>query len=500
MRLNYVTNFGDHNVGVMAGIERQTQKEYYFSAYRNEFVSDQLDQLDFGANNKSKTNNGSLWERARLNYFGRVNYNFSNKYLAEFVFRYDGSQIFDPEFRWGFFPGVSLGWVVSEENFMSDVSWVSRLKLRGSYGTMGNDKIAPYQYLATFEFGGNYIFNEDVDTKSLRPSSVANQGVSWEVAKNTNIGIEGGLFDNKLSFEFDIFRNLRTDILYPANASIPLTAGFSPPDQNIGEVENKGFDLSISYNHTINKDMFWSIGFNGGWAKNKILFWDEPAGRLPWQVSTGKPMGGRLLYNALDVFIDQAAVDAYPHWPGARPGDIRFEDVDGDGEITVDDRVRTDKSNFPTFVGGIPFTFGWKGFELFILMQGAAGAEQYVQTPSGEFGNYLQDFADGRWTSSNPNSEKPRAFNRTDQYWISGKNTFYMRSTDYIRAKNVKLSYTLPESVIDKVGIKYAQVFISAMNLFTWDTYKVFDPENSSSSGSSYPQRRLFNMGINLTF
>ncbi len=500
MRLNYVTNFDNHNLGIMAGIERQTSSQYWFSAYRNEFVTDQLDQLRFGANNTNKTNDGSLSERARLNYFGRVNYNYSNKYLAEFVWRYDGSQIFDPEYRWGFFPGVSLGWVVSEEDFMSDVSFVSRLKLRGSYGTMGNDKIAPYQYLATFEFGGNYIFNEDVDTKSLRPSSVANQGVSWEVAKNTNIGIEGGLFDNKLSFEFDIFKNLRTDILYPANAAIPLSAGFSPPDQNIGEVENKGFDMSLSYLHTINNDMFWSLGFNGGWAKNKVLFWDEPAGRLPWQVSTGKPMGGRLLYNALDVFIDQAAVDAYPHWPGARPGDIRFEDVDGDGEITVDDRVQSDKSNFPTFVGGIPFTFGWKGLELYILMQGAAGAEQYIQIPSGEFGNYLHDFADGRWTTENPNSEKPRAYNRTDQYWISGQNTYFMRSTDYIRAKNVKLSYNLPEQIISKVGVKYAQVYISAMNLFTLDKYKVFDPENSSNSGSSYPQRRLFNVGVNLTF
>ncbi|MEN8192969.1 MAG: TonB-dependent receptor [Bacteroidota bacterium] len=501
VRLDYVKNFDDHNIAVMGGIERQTSSYYWFSAYRNEFVTDQLEELQFGANNTNKTNDGSLVESARLNYFGRINYNYNNKYLAEFVWRYDGSQIFDPEYRWGFFPGVSLGWVVSEENFMSDVSWISRLKLRGSYGTMGNDKIDPYQYLASFEFGGNYIFNYDEDTKSLRPSSVANQGVSWEVAKNTNIGIEGGLFDNKVSFEFDVFKNLRTDILYPANAAIPLSAGFSPPDQNIGEVENKGFDMSVTYNQGVNSyDIYWSIGFNGGYAKNKVLFWDEPAGRLPWQVSTGKPMGGQLLYNALDVFKDQAAVDAYPHWPGARPGDIRFEDVDGDGEITVDDRVQTDKSNFPTFVGGIPFTFGWKNLELFVLMQGAAGAEQYVQIPSGEFGNYLTDFADGRWTSENPNSEKPRAFNRTDQYWISGRNTHFMRSTDYIRAKNVKLSYDMPESILDKVGIKYAQVYISAMNLFTWDKYKVFDPENSNNSGSSYPQRRLFNLGVNLTF
>ena len=127
-------------------------------------------------------------ETARLNYFGRVNYAFREKYLAEFVWRYDGSQIFDPKYRWGFFPGVSLGWVISKENFMANVPFVSRLKLRGSYGTLGNDKIDPYQYLALFEFGGSYIFNETVNTKSLRPSSVANQGVSWEVAKNADLG------------------------------------------------------------------------------------------------------------------------------------------------------------------------------------------------------------------------------------------------------------------------------------------------------------------------
>jgi TonB-linked SusC/RagA family outer membrane protein len=500
MRLNYVKKLGNNNIGIMAGIERQTQEYYYFNAYRNEFVTDQLEELRFGANNTSKTNDGSKSEAARLNYFGRVNYDYKNKYLAEFVWRYDGSQIFDPNYRWGFFPGISVGWVLSEENFMANVSFVNRLKLRGSIGTMGNDKIAPYQYLALFEFGGNYIFNENVDTKSLRPSSVANQGVTWEKAVNNDIGLEGSLFNNKVSFEFDIFKNKRSNILMPANASIPLTAGFTPPDQNIGEVENKGFDMSVSFNNTINKDMFWSIGFNGGYAKNKVIFWDEPAGRLPWQVSTGKSMYGSLLYNALDVFKDQAAVDAYPHWPGARPGDIRFEDVNNDGQITVDDRVYSDKNNFPTFVGGVTFTFNWKGLELYILMQGATGAQQYVQVPSGEFGNYLHDFADGRWTTANPNSSHPRAYNREDQYWISGQNTYFMRSTDYIRAKSLRLSYTLPETILKKASIKYTQVYISAMNLFTWDKYKVFDPENSDNSGSAYPQRRLFNLGVNLTF
>ncbi len=500
MRLNYVKNVQNHGFGFMAGIERQTLTEYFFSAFRNEYVTDQLPYLNFGADNVKKTNNGAQWDQARLNYFGRVNYAFKDRYLLEFVWRYDGSQIFDPDFRWGFFPGFSAGWVVTEENFMANVSWVSRLKLRGSYGTLGNDKIDPYQYLASFEFGGSYIFNETTQEKSLRPSSVANQGVSWEVAKNSNIGIEGSLFDGKLNFEFDVFKNLRTDILYPANASVPLSAGFEPPDQNIGEVENKGVDFSVSYGNSISENMSWNLGINGGYAKNKILFWDEPAGKLPWQISTGKPIGSALYYNAIGIFSDQAAVDAYPSWPGAEPGDVIFEDVDGDGEITVDDRVRGEKNNFPRFVGGITLGFTWKNFDLSILMQGATGAEQYVFLSSGEFGNYLQDFFDGRWTAENPNATQPRVYNRTDQYWAANRNTQFLRSTDYIRAKNVRISYTLPESLLAKAGIKYTQFYISGMNLLTWDNFKVFDPETSSSSLSAYPQRRLFNLGLNLTF
>lgn len=500
MRLNYTKNIENHGFGIMAGIERQTMNEWYFSAFRNEYVTDQLPYLDFGADNLSKTNNGAAWERARLNYFGRVNYAFKDRYLLEFVFRYDGSQIFDPNYRWGFFPGISAGWVLTEESFMSNVNWVSRLKLRGSYGTLGNDRVDAYQYLTLFGFGGNYIFDETTDTKSLRPGVNANEGVSWEVATNVDIGIEGSLFDGKVNFEFDVFKNVRTEILWEANNAYPLSTGIDPPDQNIGEVENKGVDFSFSYNGTIGQNSSWSAGLNGGYAKNKILFWDEPAGRLDWQVSTGKPIGSELYYHAIGIFSDQNAVDAYPSWPGAQPGDVIFEDVDNDGEITGDDRVRNDMSQFPRFVGGITLGFTWKNWDFSMLIQGASGAQQYVKLSSGEFGNYLQDFYDERWTSDNPNSSGPRVYNRNDQYWSENDNTHFLRSTDYIRAKNMRFSYTFDQELLAKAGIKYTQVFISGMNLFTWDKFKVYDPESSSSTSSNYPQRRLVNLGLNFTF
>ncbi|MCK5468652.1 MAG: SusC/RagA family TonB-linked outer membrane protein, partial [Cyclobacteriaceae bacterium] len=228
---------------------------------------------------------------------------------------------------------------------------------------------------------------------------------------------------------------------------------------------------------------------------------------LEWQVSTGHPIGrdpeepdDDLYYQAIGIFDNQAEVDAYPSWPGAEPGDVIFEDVDGDGEITADDRVRTDRSHFPRFVGGLTLGFTWKSFDLSILMQGAAGAEQYVLLSSGEFGNYLQDFYDDRWTAENPTASGPRVYNRRDQYWAEQNNSYFLRSTDYIRAKNVKLAYTLPESLISKAGIKYTQVYISTMNLFTFDNFKVADPESDSDEASNYPQRRLFNLGLNLTF
>jgi TonB-linked SusC/RagA family outer membrane protein len=505
MRLNYTKNIENHGFGIMAGIERQTIDEWTFSAYRNGFVSTQLPYLNFGARNDALMNNGSRTNnlgapQARLNYFGRLNYAFKERYLVEAVWRYDGSHIFDPADRWGFFPGFSAGWVMSEENFMTGVTWVDRLKLRGSYGTMGNDRILPFQYLTAFQAGGNYIFDEDVDTQSIRRGVNANTGVSWEVARNSNIGVEGVMFNGKLNFEFDVFRNLRTEILWAANNAYPHTTGIIPPDQNLAELQNRGFDFLVGYNTTIGQDARLSVSLNGGYAINEILFWDEPPGNLPWQVSTGRPIGSELYYNAIGIFRDQAAVDAYPSWPGAEPGDIIFEDVNEDGMIDALDRVRRERNNFPRFTGGLNLNFTWKNFDVSTLFSAALGAEQYVLLSSGEFGNYLQDFFDNRWTVENPDASGPRVYNRADQYWAAQRNTHFLRSTDHVRLRNLKVAYNLSEDLLAPLGIKHIQVYFSGMNLFVWDNFNVADPESDSETASNYPQRRLFNLGLNLTF
>jgi TonB-linked SusC/RagA family outer membrane protein len=507
--INYTKNIGNHGIGLMVGTEKQKIVGTNFYAFRNAYISSAVDQLFAGGDNLSKTNgnrfdpnnqdNNLLYTRARLNYFGRINYSFSEKYLLEMVWRYDASYIFPASKRWGFFPGFSAGWVISEESFMKGLAGIDRLKIRGSWGLLGNDRINPFQFMPSFGFGGNYIFNYTTLTTSITPQGVPNPNVTWEVANNRNIGLEGTILGGKVTFEFDYFSNIRSQMLTPRNASIPRTAGFTPPSENIGKLRNRGFDYLVNYNGKSGQVRF-QIGINGGYARNKILFWDEPSGFDPWQTSTGRPYGSNLYYDAMGVFKDQAAVDAYPHWPGARPGDIIFRDVNGDGVIDGKDRIRVTENTTPRFTGGVNLGAQFKGFDIAILFQGATGARSYIRTQSGDFGNYLKDFIDGRWTTENPSSSKPRTFNREDEYWVSQANTFWYRKTDYIRLKNVMIGYTFPAALVKKVGLKTARIYVNGVNLVTLDKFKVFDPETDNQDGTVYPQKKVYNMGVNLTF
>ncbi|HTF18484.1 MAG TPA: TonB-dependent receptor [Chryseolinea sp.] len=513
--INYSHTFGtDHTLALMAGTEKQVLKGNVFMGFRNGYISTAVDEL-FAGNQNASTNawngnllDGKLYNRTRLNYFGRINYAFREKYLVEMVWRYDASYIFPEDSRWGFFPGVSAGWVVSEENFMQSVSFIDRLKLRGSWGQLGNDRMSArnvyddeFQFANNFGFGGNYIFDYTTLTTSITPTAfpIANPNITWEVANNSNIGLEGTLLQGKVSFEVDYFSNKRSQMLITRNASIPKTAGFTPPKENIGELKNHGIDFLLNFNNSVGT-FNYGISVNGGYSKNEMIFYDEPATTFPWQTQTGRPNDTRLMYKAIGVFETQADVDAYPHWSGARPGDIRFEDVSGDGEIDADDKIRMENNTIPRFQGGLTLTAGWKGFDLNILFQAATGARSYIRTQSGDFGNYLQDFADGRWTTENPSSEKPRTFNREDEYWISQDNSYWFRNTDYVRLKNIQLGYTLPSAIISKIGMRTARVYVNSINLITWDSFKVFDPETDNQDGTVYPQKMTFNAGVNIGF
>lgn len=503
--LNYERTFGaKHHVKGLFGVERITGETMMFEAFRRYFVSTALDQL-FAGGDAEKNNTGTASEEARLNYFGRLNYDFANKYLFEFVWRYDGSYIFPAGKRFGFFPGVSLGWRVSDENFWEGIRpVVSDFKLRGSWGQTGNDRIGTYQYLASYGFPSAatdiYVFNGNVESKVLSELRIPNPNVTWEVANQSNIGFDAGFFNGKMTLSAEYFYNLRTDILWERNASVPVSTGLTLPKENIGEVENQGAEFQLGYNNRGGAFQY-SIAANVNFNKNRIRFWDETPGVPDYQRSTGYPMNTRLYYKAIGIFRDQAAVDAYPHWPGARPGDIIYEDVNGDGEINGLDQVRIYKTDLPTHTGGLNIDLSYKGFYSSLFFQWATGAirNNYYQM-QGEVGNFLVQDVEGRWTPEAPDASKPRIWNRYNEYWreTSGNNTYWLQNSDYVRLKNFELGYSIPTEVCRKFWASGAQIYFTGLNLLTFTKVKDFDPE--STSATAYPLNKVYNLGVSLTF
>lgn len=506
--LSYDKKIGDHSLSLLAGVNRETIRNDYLSAYRRYFLSDNIDYL-FAGGDAEKDNNGGAWERARLNYFGRVGYNYKSKYMAEFLWRYDGSYMFPEDSRYGFFPGVMLGYLVSEENFWkNNVPFVNYFKIRASYGQMGNDNVyydgalQEYQYFSTYAFGSYIVGGEMV--KSLFEKRVPNNFITWEVANNYNLGFDFQFFGGKMNAEFDIFKNSRNSILWRRNASIPQSTGMTLPAENIGKVDNSGWEFNVGWRDKVG-EVGYSVSVNGGYAKNKIIFWDEAPGAPAWQQSTGRAINAGLYYIYDGVFKDQAEIAANTLDYSAitnnlRPGDMKYQDYDGDGKITPEDRVRRNKNTDPTFQGGVNLGLTYKNFDLSVLFQGATGGELRVGTDeSGAIGNYLHDFYENRWTIDNPSSEHPRITDRSDQYY-SYNNTYWLRSTNYLRLKNVELGYNLPGHVLEKIKISNLRLYVSGLNLLTWSKVKVYDPESTNQLGQYYPQARLINAGVMVSF
>src|SRR5690606_16757836 len=425
-------------------------------------------------------------------YFGLIVYIYKSKYIAEFLWLYDGSDMFPEIRRFGFFPGAMVGYFVSEENFWKEnVPFINYMKLRASYGQMGNDNIyyddalQEYQYFSTYAFG-TYIIGGDL-VKTLYESRVPNNFITWEAANNYNLGLDMQFFDGKMNAEFDVFKNSRNSILWRRNASIPQSPGMTLPAENLGKVDNSGWEFNVGWQDQIGK-LGYRISVNGGYSRNKIVFWDEAPGAPEWQRSTGRTINSELYYIYDGVFRDEADIAANPLDYSAitnslRPGDMKFVDYNNDGKINSDDRVRRDKNTIPTFQGGLNIGLQYKGFDLTILFQGAAGGELRVGADeSGAIGNFLLEFYKNRWRVDAPSSQHPRIADRSDQYYSSG-NTYWLRSTDYVRLKNLELGYTFPNRWMEPAGISNLRIYVSGFNLFTWDKTGVFDPESVNQTG-----------------
>ncbi|WP_342088255.1 SusC/RagA family TonB-linked outer membrane protein [Dyadobacter sp. OTU695] len=517
-QVSYEKSIDGHNFNVMAGAQREKVDADGFFAFRRYFISPAVDQLFAGGTAEQDMNNFDLYRRARLSYFGRAGYNFKEKYLAEFLWRVDGSYVFPKEGRFGFFPGVSAGWRISEEGFWkNNISrYVNNVKLRGSWGQMGaepyflgTETLAEYQYLSTMGFG-SYIINDQV-AKTLLESRVANPTFTWEVANNSNFGIEGTLFNDKLSFEFDYFVNNRSKILIPKVGSTPSSAGIDGklPPQNLGKLQNKGWEFKVSYDGNAG-DFTYSVSVNGGYAKNKITYWDETPGAPSYQRTTGMPYNSFLVYQFDGAFKSQEEIDANkldysPITGNLRPGDMKFKDVNGDNKINGDDRIRSEKVQRPWFTGGASINLGYKQFDLAMLFQGTLGGLQIVGlTESGDIGNYLKYDYDHRWTIDNPTDKYPRLTNRNNRYYTNtgqaGINNYFLKSNNYLRLKNIELGYNLPSEIGSKIGLSNLRIYVNGLNLLTFDKIKVWDPEATTNSGQYYPQARVVSAGVRLAF
>lgn len=513
--LSYDHRFGNHNVSALVGVTREQFKGDNFQAFRRNFISSAVDQLFAGGTIQTADQLGpyALYDRARLGYYGRAQYNYKEKYLAEFIWRYDGSYIFPPAHRFGFFPGLLLGWNVTNEKFFK-VKNINYLKLRASYGQMGNDQVffnnqlQEYAFLSLFGFN-QYPINGAV-AKTLVEKLLANPNFTWEKANNYNVGLDASLFDNKIDLTFEYFYNKRDQILIQKTGSTPASSGIGDllPPVNAGRVDNRGFEFAINYHGNLAKDFTFKVGVNGGYAKNKVVFMDEVPGAPSYQRQEGKPIGAYLVYKYTGVFYDQADINKntidYSGVTGSlRPGDMKFENVSGTGKINADDRVRLDKSITPTFNFGATIELRYKNFDLSMLFQGATGALLRIQTESGDIGNFLKYSNDHRWSIDHPSSVDPRLASRGDTYYTGGNygnNTYYLFSKDYIRLKNIELGYNLPTNLLSKYKISNLRVFANGLNVLTWQKSKIFDPEATAGAGTYYPLSRVLNLGFSLTF
>ena len=512
INLNYSRRIGDHNIGFFGGYEQYTNDYNSLYGFRNYYISPLVQTMDAGADqDKNTTGNISIY--ARKSWIARATYDFRGKYLAEFLFRRDGSLKFPPDSRWGNFPGLLLGWRASEEEFWKNsISFINYFKLRASYGMMGMDPGNPFQYVNKFTTTSGMVFGtgSTIDL-TVNPASVANTIITWETQTTKNVGFDSKFLNDLFHLNFEYFYNIRKDILSPRDATVPVFTGLSLPNENIARVDNRGFEIDGGIHKNIGSDWRIDLSANYSWNHNEVVFQDEPTRTVPWQQTTGRSYGVWLMYDAIGIFPDEASLhnedgtEAYPHWKDAKPGDVIFRDVNNDGKITGDDRILVDHTDAPEVFYGVNLDAAWKNFTLTILVQGQGKYLRFnhYDERRGEAGNYFQWTYDNRWTPENTHTNIARPFNRNDYYWAhaasQGMSTYWLDNVAYTRLKNLVLTYNIPSNLYQKLGISRASVYFSGNNLaLLYSATKKFDPEVNGAG--VYPAMKTFAVGANITF
>lgn len=503
--LMYDKTFGNHAFSSLLLFEQADSRGRNLQAYREGFISSSIDQL-FAGGDLNKNNNGSASETARRGYVGRVNYSYANKYLVQANFRYDGSFNFPEDKRWGFFPAVSVGWRISEESFLKDNNVISNLKLRASYGQFGNDRVPAYQYLAGFQFAAGGVFGNGYN-KGIRDTGIPNLNITWETATNTDIGLEFALLGGKLSGEVDYFYKRTKDILLPRTAAIPQSFGAVLPYENIGIVDNKGFEMTLGYKDQIN-DFSYGIDGNFTYVKSKVIFQDESINVPAWQKTTGQPFDQYFGYKAMGLFQSQDEINAWADQDGLknqslRPGDIKYFDYNGDGKIDGLDINKIGKSDIPELIFGLNLSAGYKGFALSANLQGATGFQQYLRyVPFNLEAGALNMFKDS-WTPDNTGAKYPALYAGIKQN-NQLSSSYWLYDASYVKLRNLEISYTFGQlKAFEKIGVKGLRIFTSGSNLLTFSKLKDFDPETPNLNPDSgrayyYPQLRSYYLGVNI--
>jgi TonB-linked SusC/RagA family outer membrane protein len=504
----YTKKFGDHNISLYGGFEQYENNYNQLTGFRQYYVSTLIQTMDAGADlDKNAAGYASIY--ARKSIIGRATYDFKGKYLVEALFRRDGSLKFPPDSRWGNFPGLLAGWRASEEGFWkNNIPFINYFKLRASYGKMGMDPGDPFQYSNKFGLSSGMVFGTGTSIETaVGPPTIANPVITWETQTTKNIGFDSKWFNDLISFDIEYFYNIREDILAARDASVPNFTGLSLPNENIARVDNRGFETVIGFHKNVGSDWRIDLSGNFSWNRNEVVFKDEPARAVEWQRETGHPYGAWLMYDAIGIFEDDTyTVNGqanYPRWNNAKPGDVIFRDVSGDGIINGDDRILIDHVDAPETFYGLNLDVIWKDLTLTVLVQGQGEYLRFnhYDERRGEAGNYFQWTYDNRWTPTNTKTDIARAFNRNDYYWAHAvnMNTYWLDNVAYTRLKNVVLTYNLPSALYKPLGIARASVYFSGNNLaLLYAATKKFDPEVNGAG--VYPAMKTFAVGANITF
>lgn len=508
LQLTYNNTFGKHTISGILGYSQIHFQGTDLNGYRQDFYNNELQTLSLGIDDATRNGWGGNSEWALRSYFGRVNYEFAGKYLVEANARYDGSSRFSDDNQYGFFPSASVGWRMSNEDFWAPIkSVVNEFKLRGSWGQVGSQTVGLYTFIETYN-QSNYIYNNSLAT-GYRQTDLASQDLSWETTEQFNVGLDAYLFDNRVNFSFDYYNKTTDDILLAV--PIPSLIGLNPTDQNAGAVENKGVEILLGGRQSFGD---WNLGltFMLNYNQNTVL---DLAGTGPHisaygnsdyrTITTeGEPINSFYGMETDGFFQTQGEVDGYATWDGSvGPGDVKYVDQNGDGALTPDDFVILGKE-MPDMTYAINMTVGWKGLTLDLFWQGVSGSDKLITgatLESGIWGGFTHEVFGDYWTPENTGAEYPRPTKYTMKNVQISDRT--MVDGSYLRLKNLRLSYDIPQNFCNRIKISGINVFLSATNLLTFAELNKYDidPEQvGRGPESSYPQTSVTSIGLNIKF